>query len=153
MTLKGGINKAVEAMVGELKDMSKATKDPKEIAQVGTIAANNDSTIGDVIAEAMNKVGKEGVITVEEAKGLEATLDVVEGMQFDRGYLSPYFVTDPERMECVLENALVLIHEKKISNLKDLLPLLEQVAKVGPPLLVLAADLGGEAPAARSGGQ
>ena len=119
MTLKRGIDKAVEAMVGELKGMSKATKDPKEIAQVGTIAANNDSTIGDVIAEAMNKVGKEGVITVEEAKGLETTLDVVEGMQFDRGYLSPYFVTDPERMECVLEDVYLLIHEKKISNMFD----------------------------------
>ncbi len=129
MTLKRGIDKAVEAIVGELKGLSKATKDPKEIAQVGTIAANNDSTIGDVIAEAMNKVGKEGVITVEEAKGLETTLDVVEGMQFDRGYLSPYFVTDPERMECVLEDAYLLIHEKKISSMKDILPVLEQIAK------------------------
>src|SRR3989475_10745295 len=116
MTLKPGIDKAVEAISDELKNLSKTTKDPKEIAQVGTIAANNDPTIGDVIAEAMNKVGKEGVITVEEAKGLETTLDVVEGMQFDRGYLSPYFVTDPERMECVLEDAYLLIHEKKISN-------------------------------------
>src|SRR4026207_687571 len=145
MTLKRGIDKAVEAMVGELKDMSKATKDPKESAQVGTIAANNDSTIGDVIAEAMNKVGKEGVITVEEAKGLETTLDVVEGMQFDRGYLSPYFVTDPERMECVLEDAYILIHEKKISSMKDLLPVLEQVAKQGKPLLVIAEDADGAA--------
>ena len=119
MSLKRGIDKAVEAITGELKNLSKATKDPKEIAQVGTIAANNDSTIGDVIAEAMNKVGKEGVITVEEAKGLETTLDVVEGMQFDRGYLSPYFVTDPERMECVLQDAYLLINEKKIGNMKS----------------------------------
>src|SRR4026209_2158905 len=145
MTLKRGIDKAVEAMVGELKDMSKATKDPKEIAQVGTIAANNDSTIGDVIAEAMNKVGKEGVITVEEAKGLEATLDVVEGMQFDRGYLSPYFVTDPERMECVLEDAYLLIHEKKIGNMKEILPILEQIAKSGKPFVIIAEDIEGEA--------
>src|SRR5512144_763330 len=145
MTLKRGIDKAVEAMVGELKGMSKATKDPKEIAQVGTIAANNDSTIGDVIAEAMNKVGKEGVITVEEAKGLETTLDVVEGMQFDRGYLSPYFVTDPERMECVLEDAYLLIHEKKISNMKDILPVLEQIAKSGKPFIIIAEDIEGEA--------
>src|ERR671925_1917297 len=145
MSLKRGIDKAVEAIVGELKNLSKPTKDPKEIAQVGTIAANTDSTIGDVIAEAMNKVGKEGVITVEEAKGLETTLDVVEGMQFDRGYLSPYFVTDPERMEAVLENPLVFIHEKKISSLKDLLPLLEKVAQSGQPLLVIAEDVDGEA--------
>src|SRR5216110_2198205 len=145
MTLKRGIDKAVEAMIGELKDLSKATKDPKEIAQVGTIAANNDSTIGDVIAEAMNKVGKEGVITVEEAKGLETTLDVVEGMQFDRGYLSPYFVTDPERMEAALEDPYILIHEKKIGAMKDLLPLLEQVARSGKPLLIIAEDLEGEA--------
>ncbi|HEX7230124.1 MAG TPA: chaperonin GroEL, partial [Candidatus Binatia bacterium] len=145
MTLKRGIDKAVEAMVGELKGMSKATKDPKEIAQVGTIAANNDSTIGDVIAEAMNKVGKEGVITVEEAKGLETTLDVVEGMQFDRGYLSPYFVTDPERMECVLEDVYLLIHEKKISNMKEILPILEQIAKTGKPFIIIAEDIEGEA--------
>src|SRR5213082_1841561 len=145
MSLKRGIDKAVEAMIGELKNLSKPTKDPKEIAQVGTIAANTDSTIGDVIAEAMNKVGKEGVITVEEAKGLETTLDVVEGMQFDRGYLSPYFVTDPERMECVLEDAYLLIHEKKISSMKDLLPLLEQVARSGKPLLIIAEDVEGEA--------
>jgi chaperonin GroEL len=145
MTLKRGIDKAVEAMVGELKGMSKATKDPKEIAQVGTIAANNDSTIGDVIAEAMNKVGKEGVITVEEAKGLETTLDVVEGMQFDRGYLSPYFVTDPERMECVLEDVYLLIHEKKISNMKEILPILEQIAKTGKPFIIIAEDIVGEA--------
>src|SRR5262244_3883825 len=145
MSLKRGIDKAVEAMIGALKDMSKPTKDPKEIAQVGTIAANTDSTIGDVIAEAMNKVGKEGVITVEEAKGLDTTLDVVEGMQFDRGYLSPYFVTDPERMECVLQDAYLLIHEKKISSMKDLLPLLEQVARSGKPLLIVAEEVDGEA--------
>src|ERR671919_188914 len=145
MSLKRGIDKAVEAMVGELKGLSKATKDPKEIAQVGTIAANNDSTIGDVIAEAMNKVGKEGVITVEEAKGLETTLDVVEGMQFDRGYLSPYFVTDPERMECILEDAYLLIHEKKISNMRDLLPVLEQIAKSGKPFIIIAEEVEGEA--------
>ncbi|HZD40510.1 MAG TPA: chaperonin GroEL, partial [Terriglobales bacterium] len=145
MALKRGIDKAVEAVVGELKSLSKPTKDPKEIAQVGTIAANNDSTIGDVIAEAMNKVGKEGVITVEEAKGLETTLDVVEGMQFDRGYLSPYFVTDPERMECVLEDAYLLIHEKKISTMKDLLPILEQIAKSGKPFIIIAEDIEGEA--------
>src|SRR5512132_3204123 len=145
MSLKRGIDKAVEAITSELKNLSKTTKDPKEIAQVGTIAANNDSTIGDVIAEAMNKVGKEGVITVEEAKGLETTLDVVEGMQFDRGYLSPYFVTDPERMECVLEDAYLLIHEKKISNMKDILPILEQIAKSGKPFIIIAEDLEGEA--------
>ena len=145
MTLKRGIDKAVTAIVGELKTLSKPTKDPKEIAQVGTIAANNDSTIGDVIADAMNKVGKEGVITVEEAKGLETTLDVVEGMQFDRGYLSPYFVTDPERMECVLEDAYLLIHEKKISNMKEILPVLEQIAKSGKPFIIIAEDIEGEA--------
>jgi chaperonin GroEL len=145
MTLKRGIEKAVSAIVGELKGLSKPTKDPKEIAQVGTIAANNDSTIGDVIAEAMNKVGKEGVITVEEAKGLETTLDVVEGMQFDRGYLSPYFVTDPERMECVLEDVYLLIHEKKISNMKEILPILEQIAKSGKPFIIIAEDVEGEA--------
>src|SRR4026209_35623 len=145
MTLKRGIDKAVEAIVGELKGLSKATKDPKEIAQVGTIAANNDSTIGDVIAEAMNKVGKDGVITVEEAKGMETSLDVVEGMQFDRGYLSPYFVTDPERMEVVLENPVILIHEKRISAMKDLLPLLELVARASRPLLIIAEDIEGEA--------
>src|SRR5690349_14373019 len=145
MTLKRGIDKAVEAMVGELKDMSKATKDPKEIAQVGTIAANNDSTIGDVIAEAMEKVGKEGVITVEENKGLETTLDVVEGMQFDRGYLSPYFITDPERMEVVTEDVYILISEKKISNMKDLLPVLEAIARQQKPLLIIAEDVEGEA--------
>src|SRR5947207_8406856 len=145
MSLKRGIDKAVEAMIGELKNLSKPTKDPKEIAQVGTIAANNDATIGDVIAEAMNKVGKEGVITVEEAKGLETTLEVVEGMQFDRGYLSPYFVTDPERMECVLQDAYLLLNEKKISSMKELLPILEQIAKTGRPFLIVAEDIEGEA--------
>jgi chaperonin GroEL len=145
MSLKRGIDKAVGAVVEELKGISKPTKDPKEIAQVGTIAANNDSTIGDVIAEAMNKVGKEGVITVEEAKGLETTLEVVEGMQFDRGYLSPYFVTDPERMECVLQDAYLLLNEKKISSMKELLPILEQIAKTGRPFLIVAEDIEGEA--------
>ncbi len=145
MSLKRGIEKAVRVVIDELKKISKPTKDPKEIAQVGTIAANNDSTIGEVIAEAMNKVGKEGVITVEEAKGLETTLEVVEGMQFDRGYLSPYFVTDPERMECVLQDAYLLIHEKKISAMKDLLPVLEQIARTGRPFLIIAEDLEGEA--------
>jgi len=132
-------------VVEELKHMSKATKDKKEIAQVATIASNNDKTIGDLIAEAMEKVGKDGVITVEEAKAMETTLDVVEGMQFDRGYLSPYFVTDPTRMEVVLEDALVLIHEKKLSAMKDMLPLLEQVAHSGKPLLIIAEDVEGEA--------
>src|SRR3989304_3062399 len=145
MSLKRGIDKAVNAVIEELKSLSKPTKDPKEIAQVGTIAANNDFTIGDVIAEAMNKVGKEGVITVEEAKGLETTLEVVEGMQFDRGYLSPYFVTDPERMECVLQDAYLLLNEKKISTMKDLLPILEQIAKTGKPFLIVSEDLEGEA--------
>src|ERR687887_2764343 len=145
MELKRGIDKAVEAVVAQLKTLSKPTKDQKEIAQVGTISANGDETIGKIIAEAMEKVGKEGVITVEEAKGLETTLEVVEGMQFDRGYLSPYFVTDPERMEAVLEDAYVLIHEKKISNMKDLLPLLEQVARGGKPLLIIAEEVEGEA--------
>jgi chaperonin GroEL len=145
MTLKRGIDKAVAAVVEELKDLAKPTKDPKEIAQVGTIAANNDATIGEVIAEAMNKVGKEGVITVEEAKGLETTLEVVEGMQFDRGYLSPYFVTDPERMECALQDVFVLLYEKKISAMKDLLPLLEQTARAGKPLVIIAEEVEGEA--------
>src|SRR5579863_2869099 len=145
MSLKRGIDRAVEAVVGELKGLSKPTKDRREIAQVGTISANNDSTIGDIIAEAMEKVGKEGVITVEEAKGLETTLEVVEGMQFDRGYLSPYFVTDAERMEVVLQDAYVLLHEKKISSMKDMLPLLEQVAKAAKPLLVICEDVEGEA--------
>src|SRR6184192_3123866 len=145
MTLKRGIDKAVGAIVNELKALSKPTKEQKEIAQVGTISANNDSTIGEIIAEAMSKVGKEGVITVEEAKSLDTQLEVVEGMQFDRGYLSPYFVTDPDRMECVFEDVYILIHEKKISAMKDLLPLLEQVAKSGRPLLIIAEDVEGEA--------
>ncbi len=145
MTLKRGVDKAVEAIVKELKALSKPTKEQKEIAQVGTISANNDSTIGEIIAEAMSKVGKEGVITVEEAKSLDTQLEVVEGMQFDRGYLSPYFVTDPDRMECVYEDVYLLIHEKKISAMKDLLPLLEQVARSGKPLLIVAEDLEGEA--------
>src|SRR5438093_8593915 len=145
MEIKRGIEKAVNAVVEELKKVSKPTKDHKEIAQVGIISANGDTTIGNIIAEAMEKVGKEGVITVEEAKGLETTLDVVEGMQFDRGYLSPYFVTDPERMEAVLEDPYILIHEKKISSMKDLLPLLEQIAKSGKPLLIIAEDVEGEA--------
>jgi len=145
MTLKRGVDKAVEAIVTELKSLSKPTKEQKEIAQVGTISANNDSTIGEIIAEAMSKVGKEGVITVEEAKSLDTQLEVVEGMQFDRGYLSPYFVTDPDRMECVYEDVYILIHEKKISAMKDLLPLLEQVARSGKPLLIIAEDLEGEA--------
>ncbi len=145
MTLKRGVDKAVAAIVDELKKLSKSTKDPKEIAQVGTISANNDSTIGDIIAEAMDKVGKEGVITVEEAKSLDTQLEIVEGMQFDRGYLSPYFVTDPDRMEAVLENPLILIHEKKISSMKDLLPVLEMVAKSGKPIVILAEEVEGEA--------
>jgi len=145
MDVKRGIDKAVDAVAAELKKMSKATKDPKEIAQVGTISANNDETIGNIISEAMAKVGKEGVITVEEAKGMETTLEIVEGMQFDRGYLSPYFVTDPERMEVHLEDPYILIHEKKISNMKDLLPLLEQIARSGKPLMILAEDVEGEA--------
>jgi chaperonin GroEL len=145
MSLKRGIERAVTRIVEELKTLSKPTKDQKEIAQVGTISANNDPTIGEMIAEAMSKVGKEGVITVEEAKSLDTNLDVVEGMQFDRGYLSPYFVTDPERMEATLEEAYILIHEKKISSMKDLLPVLEQVARAGKPLLVIAEEVEGEA--------
>src|SRR5690242_4407658 len=145
MGLQRGIEQAVEQVVQELRKMSKSTKDKKEIAQVATIAANNDKAVGSLIAEAMEKVGKDGVITVEEAKGMETTLDVVEGMQFDRGYLSPYFVTDPERMEVVLEDALVLIYEKKLGVMKDMLPLLEQVARAGKPLLVVAEDVEGEA--------
>ncbi|WKZ32712.1 MAG: chaperonin GroEL [Thermodesulfobacteriota bacterium] len=145
MDLKRGIEKAVEVAIGELKKLSKNVKEKKEIAQVGTISANGDSTIGEIIAEAMDKVGKEGVITVEEAKGMETQLDVVEGMQFDRGYLSPYFVTDPERMECVLEDAFILIHEKKVSNMRELLPVLEKIAKMGKPLLIIAEDVEGEA--------
>jgi chaperonin GroEL len=145
MDLKRGIDHAVEEVVKELKKMSKAVKDQKEIAQVGTISANNDPTIGNIIAEAMNKVGKEGVITVEEAKAMETTLEVVEGMQFDRGYISPYFVTDPEKMEVVLEDPYILLYEKKISNMKDLLPILEQTAKTGKPILIISEDLEGEA--------
>jgi chaperonin GroEL len=145
MSLKRGIDRAVEAITGELKGLSKPTKDRKEIAQVCTISANNDSTIGEIIAEAMEKVGKEGVITVEEARSLETQLEVVEGMQFDRGYLSPYFVTDPERMEAKLDDAYILIHEKKISSMKDLLPILETIAKTGKPFLLIAEDIEGEA--------
>jgi len=145
MELKRGIEKAVQRVTDELKKLSKATKDPKEIAQVGIISANGDTTIGNIIADAMGKVGKEGVITVEEAKSLETTLEVVEGMQFDRGYLSPYFITDAERMEATLEDCHVLIHEKKISGMKDLLPLLELVARDGKPLLIVAEEVEGEA--------
>jgi chaperonin GroEL len=145
MGLKRGIDKAVDAVVEDLKRMSKSTKDKKEIEQVASIAANNDKAIGSLIAEAMEKVGKDGVITVEESKSAETALDVVEGMQFDRGYLSPYFVTDPERMEVVLEDALILIYEKKLSIMKDMLPLLEQVARVGKPFLIVAEDVEGEA--------
>jgi chaperonin GroEL len=144
MELKRGIEKAVEAMTAEIRKMAKPVKG-NMIAQVGTISANSDHTIGNIIAEAMEKVGKDGVITVEEAKTLETTLDVVEGMQFDRGYLSPYFVTDPERMEVALENPVILIHEKKISSMKDLLPVLEQVARLGRPLLIIAEEVEGEA--------
>src|ERR1700734_488116 len=141
MEIKRGIEKEVIKVTDELKRMAKPTKDPKEIAQVGTISANGDATIGKIIAEAMEKVGKDGVITVEEAKGLETTLEVVEGMQFDRGYLSPYFVTDAERMEAVLEDGYILIHEKKISAMKDLLPVLELVARAGKPLLIVAEEV------------
>ena len=144
MDIKRGIEKAVEALTAELKKMSKPVSG-NMVAQVGTISANNDETIGKIIADAMDKVGKDGVITVEEAKSMETSLDVVEGMQFDRGYLSPYFVTDPERMEVVLENPVILIHEKKISSMKDLLPVLEQVARLGQPLLIIAEDIEGEA--------
>ncbi len=145
MEIKRGIDKAVDTIVSELQKISKPIKDHKEIAQVGTISANNDKTIGDIIAEAMEKVGKEGVITVEEAKSMETSLETVEGMQFDRGYLSPYFVTDSERMEATLENAMILIHDKKITSMKDLLPILEQTAKSGRPLLIIAEDIEGEA--------
>jgi chaperonin GroEL len=145
MSIKRGIDRAVEAVVAAIADLAMETKGRSEIAQVGTISANNDSTIGEIIAEAMEKVGKEGVITVEEAKGLETTLDVVEGMQFDRGYLSPYFVTDTERIECVLEDPYLLLFEKKISSMKDLLPVLEQIAKQGRPLVIIAEDVEGEA--------
>ena len=145
MSLKRGIDRAVTSVTGELRNLSKPTKDRREIAQVGTISANNDPAIGDIIADAMEKVGKEGVITVEEAKGLETTLEVVEGMQFDRGYLSPYFVTDPERMEAKLEDAYILLHEKKISSMKELLPILELIAKTGKPFLLVSEDVDGEA--------
>jgi chaperonin GroEL len=145
MAIKRGIDKAVEVAVQELHKISKPTKDQREIAQVGTISANNDETIGNIIAEAMNKVGKEGVITVEEAKAMETSLEVVEGMQFDRGYLSPYFVTDAEKMIASLEDPFILINEKKISNMKDLLPILEQIAKMGKPLVIIAEDVEGEA--------
>ncbi|HEV2385665.1 MAG TPA: chaperonin GroEL [Candidatus Acidoferrales bacterium] len=144
MALKRGIERAVETCVAEIKKLSREVKGDM-IAQVGTISANNDRQIGSIIAEAMKKVGKDGVITVEESRTMETTLEVVEGMQFDRGYLSPYFVTDPERMECVLEDVRILIHEKKISSMKDLLPLLEQIAKMGKPLLIVAEDVEGEA--------
>jgi chaperonin GroEL len=144
MLLKKGIDKAVETVVTDLKKLSREVSG-EMIAQVGAISANNDESIGKIIAEAMDKVGKDGVITVEEAKGLETTMEIVEGMQFDRGYLSPYFITDPERMECVLENPVILLHEKKISNLKELLPLLENVAKMGRPLVVVAEEVEGEA--------
>ena len=145
MELKRGIEKAVEVVIEELKKLSKPTQDQKEIAQVGTISANNDETIGNIIAEAMGKVGKEGVITVEEAKSMETTLDIVEGMQFDKGYISPYFVTNPDKMETILDEPVILINEKKISAMKDLLPILEQVAKMGRTLLIIAEDVEGEA--------
>jgi chaperonin GroEL len=145
MALKRGIDKAVAAVVEQLKTISVPTAGKKEIAQVGAISANNDREIGDLIAEAMEKVGKDGVITVEEARGLETTLETVDGMQFDRGYLSPYFVTDPDKMEAALEDALILIHDKKISSMKDLLPILEKVAQMGKPLLLIAEDVEGEA--------
>src|SRR6201746_1513302 len=144
MEIKRGIEKAVEAITGELKKMSKPVSG-NMVAQVGTISANNDETIGKIIADAMDKVGKDGVITVEEAKSMETSLEVVEGMQFDRGYLSPYFVTDPERMEVVLDDPYILIHEKKIANMKDLLPVLEQIARAGRPLLIIAEEVEGEA--------
>src|SRR4026209_1298677 len=144
MDIKRGIEKAVEAITAELKKMSKNVSG-NMVAQVGTISANNDETIGKIIAEAMDKVGKDGVITVEEARSMDTSLDVVEGMQFDRGYLSPYFVTDPERMEVVLENPVILIHEKRISSMKDLLPLLELVARASRPFLIIAEDIEGEA--------
>jgi len=145
MALKRGIDKAVTVVIEELKKISVPTAGKKEIAQVGSISANNDPEIGNLIAEAMEKVGKDGVITVEEAKGLETTLETVEGMQFDRGYLSPYFVTDPEKMEAIVEDGFILIHDKKISSMKDLLPILEKVAQLGKPLLIIAEDIEGEA--------
>ena len=145
MPIKRGIDKAVAAITAELGNIAKPTRDQREIAQVGTISANSDATIGNIIAEAMGRVGKEGVITVEEAKGLETTLDTVEGMQFDRGYLSPYFVTDPEKLVCELENPFILVQEKKISTMKEMLPVLEQVAKMNRPLVIIAEDVDGEA--------
>ena len=145
MSIKRGIEKAVETIVEELKKISKPTKDKTEIAQVGTVSANNDRTIGNIIAEAMEKVGKEGVITVEEAKSMETTLEIVEGMQFDRGYLSPYFVTDAEKMEVHMEDPYILLNEKKISNMQDMVPILEQIAKSGKPFLLIAEDVEGEA--------
>ena len=145
MSLKRGIDKGVAIVVEELKKMSKSIRDKKEIAQVGTVSANNDRTIGDIISEAMEKVGKEGVITVEEAKGMETALEIVEGMQFDRGYISPYFVTDAEKMVADLEDPLILLYEKKISNMKDMLPILEQIAKRGRPLLIISEEVEGEA--------
>jgi len=145
MDLKRGIERAVETVIDEIKKLSKPIKDKREISQVGAISANNDRNIGDLIAEAMEKVGKDGVITVEEAKSMETSLEVVEGMQFDRGYLSPYFVTDPQRMEVVLEEPYILINEKKISSMKDLLPILEQIARMGKPLLIISEDIEGEA--------
>src|SRR6187431_3498809 len=145
MEIKRGIDKAVEVIVEELKKSAKSTKDPNEIAQIGTVSANGDTTIGKLLSEAMEKVGKEGVITVEEAKSAETSLDVVEGMQFDRGYLSPYFVTDPERMEASLEDPYILISEKKINNMKDLVPVLEAIARQQKPLLIIAEDIEGEA--------
>jgi chaperonin GroEL len=145
MALKRGVDKAVEAVVAELKTLSKGVKGREDIKQVASISANNDESIGNIIADAMEKVGKDGTISVEEAKVMDTTLDVVEGMQFDRGYLSPYFVTDAENMECVLEDAFLLIHEKKISNVKDILPVLEKIAQIGKPLLIIAEDIEGEA--------
>jgi len=145
MALKRGIDKAVEVVVGALEKITKEVKDKKEIAQVATISANGDSQIGELIADAMDKVGKDGVITVEEAKSMETTMDLVEGMQFDQGYLSPYFVSDPDKMECSLEDPYILIFEKKISNIKDMLPLLEQIARAGKPLMIIAEDIEGEA--------
>jgi chaperonin GroEL len=145
MSLKRGIDKGVAMVVDELKKISKPIKDKKEITQISTISANNDSTIGSIISEAMEKVGKEGVITVEEAKAIETSLEIVEGMQFDRGYISPYFVTDLEKMEVNLEDPYILLNEKKISMMKDMLPILEQIAKMGKPLLIVAEDIEGEA--------
>ena len=145
MGIRRGIDKAVDSVVGALAGMSTDTKGKEEISQIGAISANNNAEIGELIADAMEKVGKDGVITVEEARGLETTLDTVDGMQFDRGYLSPYFVTDPERMEAILEDPMILIHDKKISSMKDLLPVLEKVAQMGKPLLIVAEDVEGEA--------